>query len=105
MLGQYHTLVAINSRLDPARLRALHEPILTLLRPLLERGRASGAFNPDLPLDWMLTVLLELIHAASREVGAGRLAEDAAERALLATVIGALSPSSNRQVGKSSEPS
>jgi AcrR family transcriptional regulator len=96
MLGRYHTLVAINSRLDPMRLRALHEPVLGLLRPLLERGQASGAFNPDLPLDWMLTVLLELIHAASREVGAGGLSEDAAERVLLATVVGALSPNTNR---------
>ena len=93
MLGRYHTLVAINSRLDPERLRALHEPVLSLLRPLLERGQASGAFNPDLPPDWMLTVFLELIHAASREVFVGRLSERVAERALLATVIGALSPS------------
>jgi AcrR family transcriptional regulator len=96
MLGRYHALVAINSRLDPIRLRALHEPVLGLLRPLLERGQASGAFNPDLPLDWMLTVLLELIHAASREVGAGGMSEGAAERALLATVAGALSPNTNR---------
>jgi len=96
MLGRYHALVAMNSRLDPERLRALHEPVLALLRPLLERGQAVGAFNPDLPVDWMLTVLLELIHAASREVTAGRLSEDTAERALLATVIGALSPSTNR---------
>jgi hypothetical protein len=99
MLGRYHALVAINSRLDPARLRALHEPVLTLLCPLIERGQASGAFNPDLPLDWMLTVLLELIHLASREVTAGRLSEDLAERALLATVVGAFSPSTNRSDG------
>lgn len=100
MLGRYHALVAINSRLDPARLRALHEPVLTLLRPLLERGQANGSFNPDLPLDWMLTVLLELIHAASREVGAGRLEEDAAERVLLATIVGAFSPPANRQIAE-----
>jgi hypothetical protein len=62
------------------------------VRPLLERGRAGGAFNPDLPPDWMMTVVLELIHAASREVSAGRLPEDAAERALVASAAGALSP-------------
>jgi TetR/AcrR family transcriptional regulator, mexCD-oprJ operon repressor len=97
LLGRYHALVAINSRLDPVRLRALHEPVLTLLRPLLERGQAGGAFNLDLPVDWMLTVLLELIRAASREVTAGRLSDDAAECALLATVFGALSPRTDRQ--------
>jgi hypothetical protein len=60
------------------------------VRPILERGRKSGAFNADVPVDWLLTVVLELVHAASREVSAGRLPEDAAERALLASVSGAL---------------
>ena len=44
-----------------------------------KRGQASGAFNPDLPVAWMLTVLLELIHASSRELATGRLPEDKAE--------------------------
>ena len=56
-LGRYHALVQLNSRLGPEHMRALHRPILRLVRPLLRRGQASGAFNPDLPLDWMLTVL------------------------------------------------
>jgi TetR/AcrR family transcriptional repressor of mexCD-oprJ operon len=95
-LGRYHALVEINARLAPARLRAVHGPVLGQLRPLLERGQGGGAFNRDLPLDWMLTVILELIHAASREVTSGRLSKKAAERALLASVAGALSPPPNR---------
>ena len=91
-LGPYHVLVEINTRLAPARLRALHGPVLGQLRPLLERGQASGAFNPDLSLDWMLTVILELIHAASREATSGRMSERTAERELVASVVGALSP-------------
>ena len=39
----------------------------------------------------MLTVLLELIHAASRELTTGRLPAAKAERALIASVTGALS--------------
>jgi TetR/AcrR family transcriptional repressor of mexCD-oprJ operon len=93
-LGRYHALVQINSRLGPEHMRALHQPILRLIRPLLKRGQASGAFNPDLPLDWMLTVMLELIHAASREVTTGRLPADKAERALIATIGGAFAPTS-----------
>jgi hypothetical protein len=62
------------------------------LRPLIERGQQSGAFNADVPADWLLTVALELVHAASREVSAGRLPDAAAERALLCAVAGALSP-------------
>src|SRR5689334_20745162 len=70
-LGRYHGLVQINSRLGPEHMHAVHQPVLRLVRPLLKRGQASGAFNPDLPTDWMLTVLLELIHAASRDVTTG----------------------------------
>ena len=62
--------------------------------PPLATGQAGGAFNRALPVDWMLTVVLELIHAATREVSAGRLPDEAAERALLTTVTGALSPAS-----------
>jgi AcrR family transcriptional regulator len=90
-LGRYHALVAINTRLEPSRLRALHEPVLGELRPVLERGQASGAFNPSVPVDWLLTVVLELVHAASREVRMGKLPEDAAERALIDSVAGAVS--------------
>jgi AcrR family transcriptional regulator len=90
-LGRYHALVAINARLGHDRLRALHEPVLEHLRPLLERGRREGAFNRQLPVEWMLTVLLELIHAASRAASSGALTEAEAEQALIATAVGALS--------------
>lgn len=90
-LGRYHALVPINSALGPEHMRELHEPVAQLVRPLLARGRASGAFNAELSVEWMLTVLLELIHAASREVSAGRLPEAEAERVLVASVTGALS--------------
>lgn len=101
-VGRYHPLVAINARLAPERMQQFHEPVLGLVRQVLERGRASGAFNPDHPIDWMLTVVLELIHAASREMSAGRLAEDTAERALIASVVGALSP--DRSTARRREP-
>ena len=91
-VGRHHALVAINSRLEPERMQALHEPVLGLVRQVLERGRASGTFDPNHPLDWMLTVVLELTHAASRAVSAGRMSEEGAERALIASVTGALAP-------------
>lgn len=96
-LGRYHALVQLNSRLGPEHMRALHQPIVRLVRPLLKRGQASGAFNPDLPIEWMLTVLLELMHAASREVTTGRLPDEKAQRALIASITGALSPTTNHQ--------
>lgn len=95
-LGRYHALVQINSRLGPEHMRALHQPIVRLVRPLLKRGQASGAFNSELPIEWMLTVLLELIHAASREVTAGRLPDEKAQRVLIASVTGALAPATRQ---------
>jgi len=91
-LGRYHALVEINARLGHEHLRQLHEPVLRLITPLLIRGKQSGAFNQDLPIGWMLTVLLELIHAASLSVTNGTLAEREAERTLIETTLGALSP-------------
>jgi AcrR family transcriptional regulator len=91
-LGPYHALVELNARLAPERLRALHAPVMGQLRPLLERGQASGSFDPGLPVDWMLTVVLELIHAASRDATGGRMSQKAAEQALITSVVGALSP-------------
>jgi TetR/AcrR family transcriptional regulator, mexCD-oprJ operon repressor len=91
-LGRYHGLVAITtSRLDHARQQALHEPVLGMLRALVERGQKSGAFNPDVPTDWLLTVLLELVHTASREMTGGRLSAKKAEQALLEAALGAVS--------------
>jgi AcrR family transcriptional regulator len=91
-LGSYHALVAINTQRGREHRRALHQPIARLVRPLLKRGQISGAFNPHLSVEWMLTVLLELVHTATREVSAGRLSQANAEEALIATVTGALSP-------------
>lgn len=102
-LGRYHALVQINTRLGLEHIRAIHQPVLRLVRPLLKRGQASGAFNPDLPIDWMLTVLLELIHAASREVNAGILPASKAEAALIASVLGALSAPGNHHPGSATK--
>jgi AcrR family transcriptional regulator len=91
-LGRYHGLVEITtSGLDRASQHALHEPVLGLMRPLLERGQKSGAFNADVPTDWLLTVVLELVHTASREVSGGRLSARMAEQALLSSAVGAVS--------------
>jgi AcrR family transcriptional regulator len=90
-LARYHPLVQINTRLAPEELHALHQPVLRLIRPLLKRGKEAGVFNGELPIDWMLVVILELIHAASRSVSTGALTDSKAERVLIATTLGALS--------------
>jgi len=90
VLARHHALVPITTGRESEEVRRLHGPVLGLLQPLLRRGQTEGAFDDSLPVDWLLTVVLELVHAASREVTAGRMTDGEAEHALLATVSGAL---------------
>jgi AcrR family transcriptional regulator len=90
VLARHHALVPITTGRESEEVRRLHGPVLGLLQPLLRRGQANGVFDDSLPVDWLLTVVLELVHAASREVTAGRMTDGEAEHALLATVSGAL---------------
>jgi AcrR family transcriptional regulator len=97
-LGRYHALVAINTSTQaPEELRHRHGSVLGRLLPLVERGQAAGAFRADVPAGWHLSMLLALVHAASAELRAGRVATDQAEAALVATVLGAVaSPGAQR---------
>ena len=90
-LGRYHALVAVNTQQHGHEaLQDRHAPVLDRLHPLIERGQADGSFRPDVPAAWHLSMLLALIHAASGELGAGRVDEAAAGSALAATILGAL---------------
>jgi AcrR family transcriptional regulator len=90
-LGRYHALVAINTQHHAhAELRQRHSAVVAALQPLIERGQADGSFRADVPAAWHLSMLMALIHAASGELGAGRVSEADAEAALVATVLGAV---------------
>ncbi len=90
-LGRYHALVAINTGTQtPEQLRHRHGSVLGRLLPLVERGQAEGAFRADVPAGWHLSMLMALVHAGSAELRAGRVPEDDAEAALVATVLGAV---------------
>ena len=90
-LGRYHALVAINTHQHGhAELRRRHSSVLATLEPLIERGQADGTFRADVPAAWHLSMLLALMHAASGELGAGRVEDADAGPALVATVLGAV---------------
>jgi AcrR family transcriptional regulator len=89
-LGRFHALVAVNTRLPQDELHRRHQPLLAMLEPLIERGQRDGSFRPGVPPEWHLSMILALVHAASGELRAGRLAADRIESALLATVSGAV---------------
>ena len=84
VVGRYRGLVSINPRrLGRDELRRRLEPALEPVRSLIVRGQRSGAFDPELPPDWLLGLLTDMIHAASAHVSAGSMDATTAERALL----------------------
>jgi TetR/AcrR family transcriptional regulator, mexCD-oprJ operon repressor len=90
VIGRYRGLVIVNQRLERAELRARLAPALAPVRALIRRGQSDGAFDPELPAEWLLNTVIDLIHGASRQVTAGAMDADAAERALLRTAGAAL---------------
>jgi AcrR family transcriptional regulator len=91
VVGRYRGLVIVNQRLERSELRARLEPALAPVRALIARGRSVGDFDPEVPEDWLLGVLTDMIHAASAQVTAGTMAADVAERTLLRSAVGVLS--------------
>jgi AcrR family transcriptional regulator len=92
-LGRYHALVAINTRrLRPDELDARHAPLLDALEPLIVRGQDDGVFRADVPAGWHLAIIVATMHTASQALQHRRLPEPEVERALLATILGALAP-------------
>jgi AcrR family transcriptional regulator len=77
---------------DPAEDRVRHEPIRDRFTRLLRRGREDGEFLQDVPLDWQVTAILALGHAAGAEVGSGRMDHDEALAVLHRTVLQLLAP-------------
>lgn len=91
VVGRYRGLVIVNPRrLEQAELRARLDPALGPIRRLIQRGQDSREFDPELPVEWLIGVVTDLIHAASRQVTVGAMDAGAAERVLLRTARGAL---------------
>jgi AcrR family transcriptional regulator len=91
VVGRYRGLVLVNpKRLERSELRARLEPALAPVRTVIERGQISGEFDPEVPVEWLIGTITDLIHAASRLVSAGTMQADEAERVLLRTARAAL---------------
>jgi AcrR family transcriptional regulator len=83
-MGRYRGLVIVNQqRLAPSDLATRTAPATALVCELIVRGQQSGEFDPDLPPQWLLTVVVDLMHTAARQVSFGAMSAQSAERALL----------------------
>jgi len=86
--------------MDPEESHDLHRPIVERLTRVIRRGRHSHEFSDRLPLDWLVTAIIALSHAAGEEVSAGRMAADDAADALHHSVLRMLSADPGPRLGE-----
>ncbi|MFI0352636.1 hypothetical protein [Actinomadura sp. 9N407] len=68
-----------------------HEPMAHVERLVL-RGRDQGAFRTDLPVEWLVTAVFSMLHAATDEAAAGRMAGENVGEILVKTLLAILRP-------------
>ena len=85
-----HVLAAAQRELPAERIRQAHDRVLGRVQVLIERGQAAGAFRADLPLPWLVSLAMNVMHAAAAEVTAGRLTSGQAPSVIAGTLLAAL---------------
>ncbi|NGN91149.1 TetR/AcrR family transcriptional regulator [Nocardioides sp. KC13] len=95
---QYGALiVAAEQSMPHEQFQAVHLGLLDRWKPLMERGRRDGSFRDDQPLEWQLTLLQSVLHAASGAVYRGEIKASEAGGLVDGTVQAALTaPGSTR---------
>lgn len=91
VLDQHRQLFDLAQReLGPVRLRQRHREVVDHVEGLLTRGQQEGVFRADLPMNWLVTTVYSLLHAAAEDVNAGQLTAEEAPGVLEATLLPAL---------------
>jgi AcrR family transcriptional regulator len=85
-----HVLEAAQRELPAERILQAHDQVLGRVQALIERGQAAGAFRADLPVAWLVSLAMNVMHAAAAEVSAGRLASGQAPSVVAGTLLAAL---------------
>jgi AcrR family transcriptional regulator len=85
-----NVLAAAQRELPAERVHQAHEQVLGRVRALIERGQAEGAFRADLPLPWLVSLAMNVMHAAAAEASAGRLSSEQAPSVVAGTLLAAL---------------
>ena len=83
-------VVAAGQAVPPDELRRAHEGPAQRVRALLERGRQEREFREDMPVEWQITTIQAVLHAASAAVHRGEITSDAAPRLVTDTVLAAV---------------
>ncbi len=80
------------AEIGPEALRRHHDAAFQHVGGLHERGRATGDFRTDQPVDWLVAAFYAILHAAADEVDAGRLVSADAPALLTTTLLSTLRP-------------
>ena len=83
-------VVAAQAALPEGELREAHDRPAQRMRRLLRRGRREGTLRSDMPLEWQLTTVQGILHAASAAVHRGELPAERAPGLVRTTVLAAL---------------
>ena len=87
-----NVLDAAQRELGGDRVRQAHDHVLRRVQAVIERGQAAGLFRTDLPLAWLVSLAMTVMHAAATEVSAGRLPVAQAPAVVTGTLLAALTP-------------
>jgi AcrR family transcriptional regulator len=87
-------VLAAQTAMHERDLRAAHDRPVQRMTRLLRRGRREGSVRSDMPLNWQITTIQGVIHAASSAVHRGELAAARAPGLVRTTVLAALAPPS-----------
>ena len=86
-LASYQAMAAtVAEFLSPEAVTRTHQAAHQTVGALLERGQADGSFRTDLPIGWLVTACIALIHACSDQVRGGQIDPDDAVRILTTSV-------------------
>ena len=86
-LARYSAMAqAVAEQMTPEAVARTHQAAHHTLSALVERGRDDGSFRSDLPVSWLVTTCIAVIHACAAEVREGRIEERDAVRILTTTV-------------------
>jgi AcrR family transcriptional regulator len=83
-------LTAAQESLPAGRVRELHDGPAARVEELLRRGQAEGAFRPDLPTAWLVSVIQYILHGAAEETRSGRLAAGEAADVVTRSILSLL---------------
>jgi TetR/AcrR family transcriptional repressor of mexCD-oprJ operon len=83
---------AAAEHLSPGTVHSTHAAMMAPLHELIARGRDEGAFRSDLPVDWLATLYLALVHGADDHARTHGMDRDAALGLLQTTVRDLFAP-------------